>query len=58
MTQEQQDQLLPLLLAIAMDGHNDKATIQLAVKKFLASLPPEDIAKAAARNLAHIIQVH
>lgn len=47
MTQEQQDKLLPLLLAIAMDGRNDKAALQAAVKKFLASLPPEDIAKAA-----------
>jgi hypothetical protein len=51
MTQNQQDQLLPLLLAVAMDGRNDIDALQRAVKKFLATLPAEDIAKAASTSV-------
>ena len=47
MTQEQQDKLLALLLAVAMDGGTSKEDMQKAVKKFLATLPEEDLVKAA-----------
>lgn len=50
MSADQQNQCVGLLLAIAMDGRSstNKESLQGAVKKFLCTLPPEDIALAAA----------
>jgi hypothetical protein len=47
MSADQQDLCLALLLVIAMDGVTHKEKMQKAVKGFLATLPPEDIARAA-----------
>jgi hypothetical protein len=51
MTSDQQDLCLALLLVIALDGVTQKEKMQKGVKGFLATLPPEDIARAAGMSV-------
>jgi hypothetical protein len=52
MNDEQQNQIIALLLAIAMDGSTKtKTDLQKAAKRFLGTLPSEMISKAASTQV-------
>ena len=52
MNDEQQNQIIALVLAIAMDGSaKTKTDLQKAAKRFLGTLPPEMISKAASTQV-------
>jgi len=51
LTEEQQNQCVALLLVIATSGQDMVGLIPATVKKFLTTLPPEDISKAASSKI-------
>jgi len=51
MNDEQQNQCVALLLAIAFSGKDAVGILPATVKKFLATLPPEVVAKAAGTKI-------